>query len=263
MTGFCVRICKHVQPYVMGLAAEHIEALRERCDELAQRMCLNRRRKLRVIAVTARVDRSMMKGRQFRCFDMFGFEFKLCEGAKQGRTQEFVLKFAMAPDFEPEDMPPRLRRKHGEPLSAQPKRTAPRRKTRNDESKAAKKRGAERIGAPLCWLWIETWLAQLATSSKAKLCEMYDLYHKLSAKAAAMWRRRPRVAFIRPRKQSLTTLFEARPDRLPRARLEPRVFSESIGLPLLLYTLVSREPAIDWDAWLFGERSAESERIRA
>lgn len=56
-----------MQPYVMQLASEHIETLREYCEDTIARILKSRKR--HVLAVTARVNKSMLKAKAFYCFD--------------------------------------------------------------------------------------------------------------------------------------------------------------------------------------------------
>jgi hypothetical protein len=268
MTDFYVRWGDDVQPYILQLASEHIETLRQYCHEAARRILTSRRRKRAVTAITARVKRSMLNGSAFHCFKMFGFNFQLCEGSKKerARKQEFVLNFSAAPDFRPEDMPPRLRRIGGEPLSARPSRrrrphaAAPAR-AQGARSGKGKKRKLERIAyrSRQFSLWIRGRGAALASSLATKLYKMHRAYQRLSAQIAVMWRRRPRLAFPRGEQSFLTLGGGSWADAPARARLEPRLIGESRRL--LLFTFVSREPVIDWSAYPFGQLPDENERM--
>jgi hypothetical protein len=210
----------------------------------------------------------MLKAKAFHRFEMFGFHFELREGAakQKGRKQEFILNFASSPDFAPEDMPPRLRRIDGKPLSARPdtksrpNTVAPAR-ARALRREPAKNPGVERTPYRLqgfC-LWIRTRSAVLRSCLAAKLYKMYGTYQRLSAPIAIMWRRRPRFDLLRVGTRFLTSLRELEVHAPIRARLEPRLLGES--LRLLLYTFVSPEPPIDWSAYPFGRVADEGERI--
>jgi hypothetical protein len=268
MTDFYVRWGDDVQPYIMQLASEHIAALRKYCKEAISRILKSRKRKRAVVLITRRVKRSMLKAKAFHCFEMFGFHFDLREGARnpEGRRQEFVLNFASPPDFAPHDMPPRLRRADGMPLSARPQVTrrpravAPVRRRASRQGRV-KKRRVERISYRLrgLSLWIRNRGAALTSRLVAKLYKMYGLYQRLSARIAVMWRRRPRFDLVKSGTSFLSSLRELEVHAPIRARLEPLVIGES--LRLLLFTFVSPEPFIDWNAYPFGQPADEGERI--
>jgi hypothetical protein len=266
MTDFYVRWGDDVQPYILQLASEHIATLRTYCKRTIAWLLECRKRSRAVVLVTARVKRSMLKAKAFHRFEMFGFHFELREGAtkQKGRKQEFVLNFASPPDFAPEDMPPRLRRIDGKPLSARPdtkirpNAVAPAHASRSER---AKERRFERIPYRLrqCSLWIRTRSAVLTSRLAAKLYKMYGTYQRLSAPIAIMWRRRPRFDLLRRGTNFLTSLRELEVHAPIRARLEPRLLGES--LRVLLHTFVSPEPPIDWSAYPFGRLADEGERI--
>lgn len=269
MADFYVRWGNDVQPYVLQLASEHIETLRAYCNDAACAIMESRTGKRAVIALTARVKRSMLKGKAFHRFDMFGFAFELRESVKgaPARKQEFILNFTAMPDFAPEDMPPRLRRISGKPLSARPAsrrkprsaRTAPAKGTGTRAKKRSVERAAYRFAA--LGLWIQAWVASLATTSATKLYKMYRTYQRLSAGAAVLWRRRPRLAFRYVGQKFLTNAAQGEAVAQTRARLEPRLIGES--LRLLLFTFVSPEPSIDWNAYPFGRLADQGEPIAA
>lgn len=265
MADFCVRWGDDVQPYVMRLGRKHIETLRAYCDETITRLLSSRRHKRSVLAVTPRVDKSMLKARAFHRFKMFGFDFELREDPKSKlKKREFVLHFTTHPNFKPEDMPLRLRRVKGAPLSARPKgksgkrggaRTSRKRRKGNPE-----KRGAQRVLYRLRPIFNGNALrcSVLASRVSAKLYNMQRLYRRLSAQAAVMWRRRPTLG-ISLRTQPFLTFARERAFAPTCARLEPRIIGETHRV--LLFTFVSREPAAPWDVNLFGELPDEGERI--
>jgi len=176
------------------------------------------------------------------------------------------LNFRTPPDFQPEDMPPRLRRVEGEPLSAQPSQKAGKRSAAPQPAAVKrgnkKKRASERVMCRLRPIFkgIAKRAAISVSSAAAKLYKMYDLYHRLSARIAVMWRRRRRLKLSLPSEFVLT--FERELEYAPiRARLEAQLIGES--LRVLLFTFVSREPKL-WDASLFGElRPDRGEHIPA
>jgi hypothetical protein len=267
MADFYVRWGDDVQPYVFQLGAEHIKALRLYCRKTIARLLRIRARRGAVVTVTLRVSRRMMNAKAFHRFEMFGFHFELRESpAKKGQRQEFVLSFSTYPDFEPHDMPPRLRRMEGRALSAAPTRKRRPRAAAPARAGTAgpasdKKRKVERQSYRISRLWIRPEAAALASSLAAKLYKMRASCQTLLAHLASMWRRRPRLAWPRIRVNFLTPLAEAESYAPTRARLELRLIGESLGLPL--FTLVPAEPPIDWGACLFGERADEGERIPA
>lgn len=268
MRYFYVRWGDDVQPYIRQLASEHIETLRRYCKRTIEHLIRMRlARGVVVIAVTARVRRRMINAKAFHCFKMFGFEFELREGAQKGRKQEYVLNFTATPDFEPEDMPPRLRRIEGQAISALPVRkrrpqaAAP---TRAKTLKPAKekKRKTERVSLyrlTQVQLWKPDFSATLASRLAAKLYKMHDLYHRLSDQMSVMWRRRPQLRLPFQRVNLLRPLLDFRDYAPIRARLEPRLIGES--LRFLLFSFVSPEPTIDWSAYPFGKLPDEGERI--
>ena len=268
MTDFYVRWGDDVQPYILQLASEHIETLRRYCKDTIRKILKSRKRKRAVVLITLRVNRGMLKARAFHCFDMFGFHFELREGPRspEVRRQEFVLTFASPPDFAPHEMPPRLRRVDGMPLSARPvtrrrpKAAAPVRASRSRRGRV-KKCGGERISYRLRGfsLWIRNRGAALTSRFVAKLYKMYGLYQRLSARIAVRWRRRPRLDLVKSGMSLLGSVSELEVHAPISARLEPRVLGES--LRLLLFTFVSPEPSIDWNAYPFGRLADEGERI--
>jgi hypothetical protein len=268
MTDFYVRWGDDVQPYILQLASQHIETLGKYCKDAITRLLKCRKRKRAVVLVTARVKRSMMKAKAFHCFQMFGFDFELREGAtkQKGRRQEFVLNFASPPDFAPLDMPPRLRRVDGMPLSARPdakrrpRAAAPVRASGSRKGRV-KKRRVERVSYHLQGfsLWIRKRSAALTSRLVAKLYKMYGLYQRLSARIAVMWRRRPRFDLVKSGMSFASSVRVLEVHAPIRARLEQRVIGES--LRLLLFTFVSPEPSIDWSAYPFGRPAEEGERI--
>jgi hypothetical protein len=268
MTDFYVRWGDDVQPYVLHLASEHIETLRKYCKDTIRRILKSRRRKRAVVLITRRVNRGMLKAKAFHCFDMFGFHFELREGARSadGRKQEYVLTFASPPDFAPQDMPPRLRRVDGKPLSARPvTRRRPRAaapvRAKGPRRGRVKKRKAERVSYRLqgVSLWIRNRCAALTSSLVVKLYKMYGLYQRLSARIAAIWRRRPYFGLMRRGTVMLAMVRDIEVHAPIRARLEPRVIGESHRF--LLFTFVSPHPSIDWNAYPFG-RLADDEGER-
>jgi hypothetical protein len=270
MTDFYVRWGDDVQPYILQLASEHIETLRKYCKDAIRRIFKSRKHKRAVVLITRRVNRGMLKSRAFHCFDMFGFHFELREGARspEGRKQEFVLTFASPPDFAPHEMPPRLRRVGGMPLSARPltrrrPRAAAQVRAKGSRRGRVKKRELARIPYRLqgVSLWIRNRCAALTSSLVVKLYKMYGPYQRLSARVALMWRRRPRLDLVTGGTGLSASVRELEVHAPIRARLEPRVIGES--LRLLLFTFVSPEPSIDWSAYPFGRLADEGERISA
>jgi hypothetical protein len=267
MADFYVVFGNDVQPYICKLASEHIGSLRVRCDSIAAKVLASRKRRRRVALITPRINRSMLDGKALHCFEMFGFDFALRENAKPNqRKLEFVLNFAATPDFEPEDMPERLRRVDGKALSARPTRrrrpqAARPQRAAGTRKGRGKKRSVERTSyrIPGFSLWIHAQSAALASSLAAKLYKMHDTYQRLSDRVAAMWRRRPRFGFKRAGTSLLTSVQELEAHAPIRARLEPRLIGES--LRLLIFTLVTPEPPIDWSAYPFGQPADEGERI--
>jgi hypothetical protein len=264
MADFYVVFGDDVQPYICKLASEHIGTLRVHCDDAAAKILESRKRRHRVALITKRVNRDMLKGKALHCFEMFGFDFELRENAKPNqRKLEFILNFASTPDFEPEDMPERLRRVDGKALSARPVRRRRPQAARSQRVPGTrkgrdKKRTVERISyrLPGFCLWIHAHGAALASSLATKLYNMFRTYQRLSAHLAAAWRRRPRLELG---KSFLTSVAEPDLHAPIRARLEPRLIGES--LRLLIFTFVSPEPAIDWSAYPFGPPADEGERI--
>lgn len=268
MTDFYVRWGDDVQPYILQLASEHIETLRKYCKDTVRRILKSRRRRHAIVLITRRVKRGMLKAKAFHCFEMFGFHFELREEARnlEGLKQEFVLNFTSPPDFAPHDMPPRLRRVDGKPLSARPvakrrpRAVAPPPAGRSRKG-GVRKRRVERISYRLRGfsLWIRNHRAALTSRLAAKLYKMYGACQRLSAPLAIMWRRRPRFGFPASGTSFLTSLRELEVHAPIRARLEPRLIGES--LRLLVFTFVSPEPPIDWSAYPFGRPADEGERI--
>lgn len=268
MTDFYVRWGDDVQPYILQLASEHIGTLRLYCNRTIRSLLEKRAGKSAVIAVTSRVDTDMLKAKAFHRFPMFGFEFELRESAKKqlGHKQEFVLRFAATPDFEPEDMPPRLRRVDGKSVSAQPtRRRRPRAYAPAQAAPRAQKPRKHGLGIlayrleTVC-VWIRTRFAALTSSLGIKLCNMRGSYLRLSRCAFAMWRRRPRVEVPRVRATFLTSRHKCQPDAASVARLEPRLIGTTLSL--LLFTYVAPRPGIDWNAYPFGRLAEDGERIR-
>lgn len=271
MTDFYVRWGDDVQPYVMQLASEHIDTLRERCFRVARTLVARRDATRTVVDFIAPgLPQDALDATMFHRFKLFGFHFELREGARKlpgARKQEFILNFFTVPNFAPKDMPARLRRVQGKPLSARPtRRRRPRAAAQPVRAKGkragkGKKRKFERIAYRFeqSRLWIRVRAAVLASSFEDKLYKMYDAYQRLSVHAAIMWRRRPRLALPDLRTKFLTN-GSTREDRTPLGvRLEPRLLGES--LRLLLFTFVSPEPPIDWSAYPFGKLADEGERI--
>jgi hypothetical protein len=267
MTDFYVRWGDDVQPYIRQLASEHIDTLRDYCHETIGRILTARRRRRAVHSITVRVKQSMMKGKAFHCFKMFGFDFELREGTKKqpkARKQEYILNFSAEPDFDSGDMPPRLRRVDGKPLTAvpavkrRPRAVAPTR-AQGSRKGSGKKREVERISYRLrgVSLWIGQKAAVLASSLAAKLYKMRSAYQRLSARIAATWRRRPRLGLVTAHGPFLTYASEPDVCAPTHARLEPRLLGES--LRFLLFTFVS-EPAVDWSAYPFGRLAEQGER---
>ncbi len=271
MDDFCVRWGEDVQPYIMQLGSEHIDRLRRYCTTSVQRLRqLRQARNSAVIAVTARVHRRMMKATAFHCFEMFGFSFALREEEKRGRKQEFVLNFASAPDFEPSDIPPRLRCAPGESISARPRRKRRAAKAAvPDRSETlgsgdGRKREAERVAT--CRLarflmWKERQGAVLASWLAPRLYKLDQRYRRLFVHLRTIWRRRPQIGLPFQREYLLTRLREFSAHATTRLRLEPRFMDGPVHL--LLFTFVTREPAIDWDDYPFGRLADETERIPA
>lgn len=267
MHDFYVRWGDDVQPYILQLASEHIDTLRLYCKETILRLLTLRRARTAVVCVTARVRRRMMKAKAFHCFEMFGFDFQLRESAKKGRKQEFVLNFVTTPDFEPVDIPPRLRRAEGQAISARPTRKTrpqaiarPRAKTRKPRKE--KKRNAQRTtlhGLYRSLLWKHDGAAALASRISAILYKMDRLYHRLSAQIGVVWRRRPRLHLPCHRGNLLRSVSDFERSAPTRAWLEPRLLGESLSL--LLFTFVTPEPSIDWSAYPFGRLADQGERI--
>jgi len=91
MTKICVGWGRDVQPYVMQLASEHIETLREYCEDTIARILKSRKR--HVLAVTARVNKSMLKAKAFHCFDKFGLRLRIAR--KQNQAEKARVRFEL------------------------------------------------------------------------------------------------------------------------------------------------------------------------
>jgi hypothetical protein len=268
MTDFYVLWGDDVQPYVLQLAAEHIEALRLYCNDAARVILERRANEQNLIVLTRRVSRDMMNAQAFHSFEMFGFDFKLTESGKKHsrqRKKEFVLGFATTPDFEPEDMPPRLRRVDGKAVSARPRaRRRPQAAAPARARGARSRRGKRRLKsvsdrlAALRTL-VQAKVAALGSSLWAKLYKMNRLYQRLFTLAASMWRRRPCLDFRFAEAIFLRSFPEFETPAPVRARLEPRLIGESRRI--LLFTFVAPEPLVDWNAYPFGRLAEEGEPI--
>jgi len=269
MHDFYVRWGDDVQPYLMQLASEHIETLGRYCKNTILRLLRLRRARLAVILVTARVRRRMMNAKAFHCFKMFGFDFELREGSRKGRKLEFVLSFATTPDFEPKDMPPRLRRVNGQALSARPARKSRPQAVARPGAKTPKPRKARKgtryrlacSDGPPPLIGKSGFTLATVSFLSAKLYKMDEIYRRLSPQLAAMWRRRPRIDLPFSKRSLLTHLRNFEGYTPMRACLEPQLLGES--LRLLLFTFVPHEPPIDWSAYPFGRLADEGERIHA
>lgn len=268
MTDFYVLWGDDVQPYVLQLPAEHIEALRLYCNDAARVILERRINEQNVILLTTDVNLSMMNGQAFHRFDMFGFDFKLTESAKKRarrHKQEFVLGFATTPDFEPEDMPSRLARVDGKAVSARPRtrrrpQAAAPARARGARSRKGKRRSKSVTNrlAQRC-VWIQAQVAALLSSLWTNVYMMNKLYQRLFTRAVIVWRRRPRLHFRFAETFFLRSFPELETYAPVRARLEPRLIGESRRI--LLFTFVAPEPLVDWNAYPFGRLAEEGEPI--
>lgn len=270
MAGYNFRWGDDVQPYILHLAAEYIEALLNYCHEECQKiMDVRDARKTCVVALMPRTNvPRILKAKVLRRFEMLGFHFELRESAptKKSPKPEFVLNFTLTPDFEPQDMPARLKRVAGKAVSARPRQTRPRASAPTPADKPPQGTGEQArvitisYQLPAVPLWISEEAAALASSFVDKMYKMYDLYQRLSVHLAAMWRRRPQFGALFRELSFLTSLDDSFAIAPARARLEPMLIGESIRL--ILYSFVSRKPAL-WDVDLFGRAPDEGERILA
>jgi hypothetical protein len=271
MADYNFRWGDDVQPYILQLASEYIEALLEYCHEQIQ--MIMQKRDARFTCVVALMPNTNVK-RVLRAnvvhrFQMLGFHFELRESPRTKRAvkPEFVLNFTLTPDFQPKDMPPRLRRVDGKPLSARPRRASGSSGAAPTRAKAQPRKAGERprvvtitYTLPDVPLWITGEIAVLTSFLEPKLYKMYGLYQRLSVHAAVMWRRRPHFGAPFRRVKFLTPLDDSSTIAPACARLEPMLLGESIRL--MLFSFVSRQPAL-WDADLFGRAPDEGERIPA
>lgn len=268
MTGFYVRWGPDVDPHIRRLASDHITSLSVYCDGVAEKIVTARARANRVAAITCRVDRDMLGEEAHHRFRKFGFHFVLRETPDQpakAKKCEFVLNFAVKPKFEPDDMPQRLRKRKGKSPSARPSKPRRRRSAsgRATLALAIAKRRLYKLHKEAPSVTAVAVLTRCERTFRIMVIKLGACARTLHEFARKMWRRRPHAArWPRSLNQVLTRISEPLVYAPVRAWLEPRLFDDRIGLPLLLNVLASREPTIDWDAFPFGEPPAESERLR-
>lgn len=268
MTDFYFRWGDDVQPYVLRLASEYTRAIFSHSVGVARLIQDMRNREgVLVLVPRALVRFKMINGRAHHRFDMLDFKFRLIDigiTPPEPKKRCYELRFQVKPDFAPEDMPRRLRRKGGtanaaiivRPIRVRTKRKPPVKRRR-------KKNGDKRVLYNFGLSTAARAVATLVSRLRGTVPKMYDLYRKLYERAETMWRRRPHWNFSLQRILRLLTRLSDSPTCAPaRGWLEARQIGGEFGLPLILYTLVLREPPIDWDAWLFGEPD-ESERMPA
>jgi hypothetical protein len=266
MAGYNFRWGDDVQPYIRQLASEHIERLRDYCHgKICKIMDARDINKYCVVPLIPNAGhQTAMKAKAVHRFRMLGFHFELRESPPSRRPAkpEFVLNFTLTPDFQPKDMPPRLKRIAGKPLSARPRGRAPPLPRAAPRRRAGGQKRVLTVSHTLFAvpLWISGETAALLSFLKPKLYKMYGLYQRLSVPAALMWKRRPRLGAPFCRVKFLTPLDDSWTIAPTRARLEPQLLGESIRL--LLFSFVSGEPAL-WDADLFGRVAPGDERILA
>lgn len=273
MAGYNFRWGDDVQPYILQLASEYIDALLEYCHAWIETSMEKRDPRFTcVVALAPNTNvKRVLREKVVHRFEMLGFHFELRERSQTKRSvkPEFVLNFTIAPDFQPQDMPPRLKRVNGKAVSARPRQRTSRphgaapTRAKTPRRKAGEKRCVVTISytLPDVPLWISEGIAKQRSFLEPKLYKMYGLYQRLSVRAAVMWRRRPQLGAPFRRVKILTPLDDSSMIAPARARLEPMLLGESIRL--MLFSFVSREPAL-WDADLFGRAPPdEGERILA
>jgi hypothetical protein len=272
MADYNFRWGDDVQPYILQLASEYIEALLDYCH--AQIAMIMERRDARFTCVVALMPNTnvkrVLRAKVVHRFPMLGFDFELRESPRTKRAvkPEFVLNFTVLPDFEPKDMPARLKRVNGKALSARPRRRGAHPACVTPAHAQAPPREAGEkprvititYTLPDFSLWISRELAKQRSFLESKLYKMYGLYQRLSVHAAVMWRRRPQLGAPFRSMKFLTPLDDSWTIASACARLEPVLLGESIRL--MLFSFVSREQAL-WDADLFGRAPDEGERILA
>lgn len=275
MADYNFRWGDDVQPYILQLASQYIEELLDYCH--AQIALIMEKRDARFTCVAPLMPnmkvKRVLRANAVHRFERLGFHFELRESAwtKRSVKPEFVLNFTALPDFQPKDMPARLKRVNGKAQSARPRK----RDVQPDaithappaQAKASyRETGRKRLVVTITYtlpdfpLWISQELAKQRSCFEAKLYKMYGLYQRLSVRAAVMWRRRPQIGAPFRRMKFLTPLDDSWTIASACARLEPILLGESIRL--MLFSFVSREQAL-WDADLFGRAPDEGERILA
>jgi len=280
MTDYYVRWGTDVDPYVRRLASEYIAELSDRCDGIARKVMRARARAARVATITSRVSRGMLNGAAHYRFRKLGFHFVLNETPNQPanvRKREFVLNFATKPEFAPEDMPLRLRKRKGKAVSAKP-------------AKAKKKRrSAARLAARQVRRIVAAISRSFHSSARAAVTSVNVVTHYAANLASVItnvthnalplgrtlklllykaWRRRPRVApptrrlnLVHACKELLTRMREPPACTPTRAWLERRDFGSSFGFSLSLNVLASSEPSMDGNGFPYRGPPEESERL--